>query len=1004
MRKRMLALLLICVSILAIRGEEAATETTTVDWNQAPKLFSDNIKVGKFAVRSGEINGNYPSFVLNFHPKDMRADNASISCFLRVNTNASAWLPEVRLVDKTNGGFLHWRPNMPLHKGNMDWQKIDLKISAMKQYKKVDLKKISQIVFIGYRVIEPKGQVYRSEFFIDGLAIKNSWSEKIKMNAQRPFAFKRMSGTKKIVVNLTNNTSKNLTAGKVLVTAGGQKKSHDIVELSSGKSTTITFDFDSSLRPGKYRCQIEIADQSGKVLDSGIVKLYIAPRPVPNKMPVIMWGHGDLHKVQKCGFTHSFVTLLNSKKVFAEKKITEADYLKDYQKTAKLLDQALIDGFGAVAFMGIGRLINAQNQFLRVGRKGKVLQGHKNICASFPEVKKFCYDAGASTAKTYGKFSAFDFALVETENRDGTKLCFHKHDKENYKKYSGKDIPSEVKSKMGIHYTKIADFPADHIIKDDNPVLQYLKWFWQQGDGWNQLYTEIHRGLQSGKQHIGTWYDPAVRVPSVSGSGGEVDYASQWTYTYPDPIKIGKVVDELFAMTSLSPRKEQKVMNTTQIIWYRSATAPKRKPGEHPNIPLTDWEKRAPDANYITIAPDHLSEAFWSEISRPISGIMYHGWWSFGDYHQDNRWKYRYTNSETPRVLKRLVDTVVTPLGPSLKQIPDISSDIAFLQSFTSEMFAQVGEFGWGWGWGNDAYQILRYAHLQPKVVYEESILRGGLKGVKILVAVKCPVLTESVARKIIQFQQLGGIIIGDENLAPGITPDIIMSSYNRTGPPHIDKSKLQAKAKKLRSELKGAYFPYADTSNPDVILRVRRYKDCDYLFVINDKRTYGNYVGQYKRLMENGLATQANITLKRKGYVYDLVSHQSADSKILNRKLNLQVKLAPGEGKLFMICKYPIANLKLTVAPEVKRNSQMPIIVEISDTKNRVIHGIVPILVNITDSKGEKAEFSGYYGVKDGKLRITLDIAKNDDIGTWEITVTELASGKISTKSFIVK
>lgn len=1010
--KKMLLLLLICASVLSAKSEEAATETTIVGWNRAAKLFSENVKVGKFAVRSGEMGGNYASFALCFSPKNMGASDAEISLFWRANrSNSPVWRLEVRLYDSldiSKGGFLYWRSKNQ-SKANTDWQKIDIQLSTMKSHKKVDPKKIRQIFFILYRVgAAPKGQVHKTEFFIDGLTINGEQQGSVLISPQRPFAFRRM-GTKKIKVKL--NAEKKLTAGKAVVTVAGKKKSYDIAELRPGQDTILSFDFDSTLRPGKYPCKIEINDNSGKNLASRTVELYIAPRSTPHKIPVVMWGHANLQEVKKRGFTHSFITLSDNKSVFAAKKILNTDNVPHYQRASKMLDQALIDDFGVAGYIGSGRYLchETQRQFQRVGHSGEKLKKHRNACALFLEAKKFSYNTAASVAKTYGKFPAFELAMAESETRDGAELCFHEHDKAAYKAYSGKEIPSAIGTKKGVNYKNIINFPANHIINDNHPVLQYLKWYWQKGDGWNGLYSETHRGLQSGNRSIGSWMDPAIRAPSVSGAGGEVDYISQWTYSYPDPIKIGKVVDELLAMASLSSRKDQKVMNTTQICWYRARTAPKRKSGQYPNIPLADWEKQHPDANLITIAPDHLSEAFWSQISRPIDGLMYHGWWNLANLDQKNRYMYRYTNSKTEKVLKRLIDTVVTPLGPSLKQIPDISSDVAFLQSFASEMFYNAGEWGWGWGWSNDAYQILRYAHMQPKVVYEESILRGDLKNVKVLVAVKCPVLTQSVAQKIIQFQNRGGIIVGDENLAPGITPDIVMSSYKKPKNSKIDaltlrKTGLQAKAKNLVKELRGTYFLYADTSNPDVILRVRRYKDCDYLFVINDKRTFGNYVGQYKKVMEKGLPTQALIKLRRKGFVYDLVTHQPVASKILKGKLNLQVKLAPGEGKLFMISKRQISKLKLTVPAKVKRNTSMPVLIKITDNKNRAIRGIVPVLVNIKDSKRNKAEFSGYYGLRNGKIRIIIDIAKNDEVGTWKITVKELASGKITSKNFIVE
>ncbi|MEZ6076585.1 MAG: hypothetical protein R3C56_13280 [Pirellulaceae bacterium] len=226
---------------------------------------------------------------------------------------------------------------------------------------------------------------------------------------------------------------------------------------------------------------------------------------------------------------------------------------------------------------------------------------------------------------------------------------------------------------------------------------------------------------------------------------------SHWTYSYPDPVRIGLCTDELLEMARASGY-QQDVMKMTQLIWYRSQTAPKTALAETQASP---WVDQDPDADYITIAPMHLREAFWWKLSRPITGIMYHGWQSLVE--TDYPSGYRFTNPNTQYELQRLIHDVVQPLGPTLMQIPDAPSDVAFLESFTSQMFARRGTYGWNHSWAGDMYHVLMYAQLQPRVLYEESLLSGGLKDAKILVMSDCDVLTESVVRDIREFQKMEG-------------------------------------------------------------------------------------------------------------------------------------------------------------------------------------------------------------------------------------------------------
>jgi hypothetical protein len=64
-------------------------------------------------------------------------------------------------------------------------------------------------------------------------------------------------------------------------------------------------------------------------------------------------------------------------------------------------------------------------------------------------------------------------------------------------------------------------------------------------------------------------------------------------------------------------------------------------------------------------------------------------------------------------------------------------------------------------------------------------------------------------------------------------------------------------------------------------------------------------------------------------------------------------------------------------------------------DAKSRPLDAIVPVKVEMLDPAGEAAEFSGYYGARNGAADIKLCLAPNDRPGLWELRVTELASGK---------
>ncbi len=54
---------------------------------------------------------------------------------------------------------------------------------------------------------------------------------------------------------------------------------------------------------------------------------------------------------------------------------------------------------------------------------------------------------------------------------------------------------------------------------------------------------------------------------------------------------------------------------------------------------------------------------------------------------------------------------------------------------FTSEMFANRGTYGWCGSWAGDLYHALMYAQLQPDILFDQTIVAGGLEGYKVLVS-----------------------------------------------------------------------------------------------------------------------------------------------------------------------------------------------------------------------------------------------------------------------------
>lgn len=801
-----------------------------------------------------------------------------------------------------------------------------------------------------------------------------------------------------VVTNLQRAKLRGATANVSL--DGFGERNFALPELEAGASHALDYALDTSLRPGEYklRGRIQIPGEKPYVSDESF-PIVIVPRPLPARMPVVMWGvYGaadvikELPRLKHIGFTHCLGFSADDAHIFEAGQPTTAAKPNQVGEVKRMLNVALANDFAVAASLSPGDwAVNARKEFRRIDRTGKTNEQQPNVCGLFPELQKFCYNVGASMAQTYGAFPAWEAALLHTEVRDSASTCFHEHDRTACRQATGLDIPDDIPGKWGVEYSKLPNFPADRVIPDDHPILRYLKWFWQEGDGWNELNTELNRGLKStGRNDLWTFHDPAVRVASVYGSGGGVDVISHWTYSYPDPIRLGVATDELFAMAR-GAKQPQQVMKMTQVIWYRSQTAPAAKGDEKTKAPKSAWEDTDPDGEFPTIAPMHLREAFWTKMARPIQGIMYHGWQSLVTCEPAS--VYRYTNPQTQHELRRLVKEVVEPLGPALMQVPDRPSDVAYLESFAAQMFARRGTYGWGQTWAGDAYQMMMWAQLQPEIVYDETVEQRGLGDFRVLVMMDCDVLTANVAKKVEEFQKQGGLIVGDERLCPAIKADIVIQSHTRTGQADEDRASLMGKAAELCRALDARYHRYSDSSNPDVVARCRAYGTTDYLFAVNDRREFGDYVGQHGLVMENGLPAEATLSLARtKGHVYDLVNGLPVQT-LPGEGVRFQKRLGPCEGAVFMVTDQAIESVRVEGPAKASLGESLELTVTVVDHDGKAVKAVVPLRVDIRDPSGRDAEFTGYYGAKDGQLRIRLDFAANDQPGAWQIRVRELAS-----------
>ena len=585
------------------------------------------------------------------------------------------------------------------------------------------------------------------------------------------------------------------------------------------------------------------------------------------------------------------------------------------------MDRILADGCDYMEQLAIPQHKTFVAKYPRILKDGSELR--RNADMGWDVAMAAALKGARAAAESIGRHPACVGIEPSSEVRDGSCPSSREYFARKYREATGEEVPPEVENgRVAPHYLRISDFPASRVVDEDYRLMKFYRWFWKTGDGWNDYQSGVRDVfVQTLGRPLLSMYDPIVRTPPLWGSGGDLTHNNQWTYPTPEPYNVHYVISEQQAMAR--GVRGQKVMSMVQGISYRSRLAPKDV--KVANEPA--WVKDRPNAVYITTPPDVMREALWACFAHQMDGIGVFAWRALFDASSPRMGKaardrnavgYQFTNPETIHAISNVFHTVGIPLGPLFRAIPERDPEVAVLESYASTFFANRGS----WGWDGAIFQFgttADAANLQPYVIYEEEIARDGIPPtVKVICAPHCDVLTRTTFEALRAFQRNGGLIVGDEHLVPGILPDITVKQFRRTWKDGAgDAAALRRDAAGLKASLAPFYRPPADSDNEHLITFVRTYRSSDYLFVLNDRRTFGDYVGQWKMVMEKGCPNAGKVTLRRTaGAVYDLVRHVRIPHRILpNGDTEVSLEFATNDGKCLLFSERPLGKLSVDVS-----------------------------------------------------------------------------------------
>ena len=798
-------------------------------------------------------------------------------------------------------------------------------------------------------------------------------------------------------------------------------------DIAVGGKAVFDAPVETRFRTGNFTFDVSVEGNgaNGCVKSAQAFPAAIGPTFAP-RMPAIMWVIEPRfeaeaiknNSAQEMGFTHVGFEPFGLKTAESDEAVA--------MRAIRKFDYALASGTRIIQhYTQVQYPPNAPtSNYWRCQRDGSRPKGHKRKSpeVSNPAMQEYIRRVAAANCDAFGSHPGLGGVLPFTERRDGSYPSFNT-EAARYKSETGHDVPDEVK---GVSPTFSWDeakrrFP-DGVVPYDDPVLSYYRWFWKGGDGWPDYIGAVAETYRAKAGRYGdgseaqrkrpffSFNDPAVRCPPVWGSGGNTDLLNQWVYAVPEPMGVAGTLEEMFAMADGRPGQD--VMMMVQCICYRHSVAPTNVTVNPPPA----WFAEHSGARFPAIPPDSLQEAVWSMLAKPIKGVLLYGWSCI--YDTKSEW-YCFTNPETGAVAKHLLHGVVAPLGPTLVGIGRDPSPVAVLESATTCLMGGGGS----WGWSAPGVTFMQRARLDPRVVYEEKILRDGLDGVKVLYAPQCCFLTPPVIERIKAFQEKGGILVGDGQLVKALKPDIVVPVVNFAPVPVTDTIKdiealemsksgdgkkragtFLAKAKMLRQaeDVRRAlsekgYTPEVDSSSPDIITYSRRHKGARYVFAINDNRTFGDYVGQWGLTMEKGLPLDGEITVsdpsRSVGAVYELSRGGAVDfSRRDDGRVVVPVSYDTNDGRLFAFLREPIARVALDATVE---DYVLKIKFWLFGKSGAPVEGRMPVEIRVRDASGREIDGAGWACAVDGACALSVPVNLDDPPGGYTITARDIATGQ---------
>lgn len=816
------------------------------------------------------------------------------------------------------------------------------------------------------------------------------------------------------VFDLMNFTPHDLKNCRLTVKFGADLSREVAIPHFSTFKNDVRIEFPAGmLKHGWYELRTELSGEEG-VLARDCRQVGIAREPDRNRVRLWHWPATVHYNALEAGWDIAARQLDELAELGYDWAQFRAGWaLWEPEKAARLIEYAMMLG------IELGILIeNAQGGMFRMtpdlppdaelidadGKNTGLVNAHD------PRVREYCRMRMDHLMQLFREFPSCTTVFMNSEVEDRLKLSFNPETRKMHEAALGFPLDG-IRCKDCIFAAPLPDgkFILPGVIRDDDPEYLYAKYYFKSGDGFVTVNTAMGDIAHQYRPDMVTISDP-MRNCSVYGRFGGVDAVSSWTYTNPDP----KATLFIETLRREAGHDSKEFIHTITLWNYAGSLVPSGK-------------DRFAREQTLRMEPDRFTEIAWLNFSRaPLAVGTYFGSPLEFFFKQGDPFIY---SPETETALKEFARSVLRPFGELMRRTVQSRRDIAVLDSFASRVYG-VSPRPYN-HYPNYAiynfYTLLNMAHLPADVIFDETVMESGLDGYKILVLPVCDTLPETVYRRILAFAEQGGTVIADQYLRAEI-PGVIRFDFDfeyrkrvnanantrkcdftvkddtnfrkewetapvEGVPADRDQQILEEYTARLRDVTDILYSRRFDCSSPRILLNSRESGGVHYLAAVNDHRTFGDRVGQWRSMLEKGLPETGVFTLH--GFdcepdVYELTSHRKLEvSAVAKRDYCFEFTLSPASGAVFAV--YP---------------KQKPILRLIQPCVNRFrvetgfTAGLQPLKVEITLPDGSPYDCSGYAIAENGMWETELKPALNEPEGEWTVGIEDLTTGgRVSAK-----